>query len=187
MPNNNIKAFVEGKKIILRSLVETDLLGNWPNWFNDSQVCEFNNHHRFPVTQHESSVYLDKVRKDNDSLVLAIVERKESKHIGNISLQKIDWINRNAEFAVIIGDHNYWGKGYAYEASEIIINQGFNELNLNRIYCGTSELNIGMQKLALKLGFQKEGKRRQAFFKKGKYIDIFEYGLLVEEFRTKLI
>ena len=55
-------------------------------------------------------------------------------------------------------------------------------LNLNRIYCGTTNENEGMKKIALKIGMLQEGVRRQAFYKWGKYQDIIEYGILKDEF-----
>jgi RimJ/RimL family protein N-acetyltransferase len=54
-------------------------------------------------------------------------------------------------------------------------------INLHRIYCGTSSENIGMQKLANKLGMIKEGQRKDALFKNGKYLDVIEYGIIVKE------
>ena len=56
-------------------------------------------------------------------------------------------------------------------------------MNLHRIYCGTSSENIPMQELALSVGMKKEGRRRQAAFKAGRYLDIIEYGLLKKEFK----
>ena len=60
---------------------------------------------------------------------------------------------------------------------------GFTELNLHRIYLGTSDSNIGMQKLALKLGFTQEGCRTEALYKDGNYHDIWEYGLLWGQYK----
>jgi len=55
-------------------------------------------------------------------------------------------------------------------------------MNLERIYCGTIESNKAMQKLAESMLMKKEGVRRGAFFVKGKYIDIYDYGLLKKEY-----
>jgi RimJ/RimL family protein N-acetyltransferase len=74
----------------------------------------------------------------------------------------------------------YQKKGYSYEACKKIIEHCFDELNLHRIYCGTLENNEGMQKLAEKLGMVKEGQRKQAVYKNGKFVDVIEYGLVKE-------
>lgn len=59
---------------------------------------------------------------------------------------------------------------------------GFRAMNLNRIACGTQLDNDGMRKLAQSLGMKEEGRRRQAQFKHGRYIDVVEFGLLRDEF-----
>ena len=92
-------------------------------------------------------------------------------------------MNRSAEFAIILGDKEYWGKGIGKEASSLIVKHGFEQMNLHRIYCGTSEENIAMQKLAASLGFKEEGRSRQEMFKNGSFKDVIRYGLLSDEFK----
>ncbi|MBU1895908.1 GNAT family N-acetyltransferase [Patescibacteria group bacterium] len=173
-----IQFFLEGKRIFLRPLETKDLNDNYQNWFNDAEICNFNDHHRFPNYKENMEEYYNSVIKSKISLVLAIIDKETGKHIGNITLQSIDNTNRSAEFAIIIGDKESWGKGIGKEAGELIINHGFNELNLHRIYCGTSTENKGMQKLAMSLGFKEEGIQKEALYKHGKYVDIINYGLV---------
>ncbi len=176
--------FLEGERVFLRALVQDDIEGDYLNWLNDAEVNKFNSHHYFPYSKSEACKYIEDVTSSSSDLVLAIVEKKSSKHIGNISLQQIDFINRSAEFAILIGEKKSWGKGYSKEAGKLIVNHGFMELNLNRIFCGTSRENIGMRKLAGVLKMREEGVRKDAIFKGGKYIDIIEFGLLKKHFFT---
>jgi len=178
--------FLIGEKIYLRGLNEKDLEGNYINWLNDPEVCKYNSHHVFPYYMENGENYIKSTYNSKNSLVLAIVIRETNIHIGNISLQKIDYISRNAEFAILIGEKNFWGKGYSKEASTLIITHGFLSLNLHRIYCGTSSDNIAMQKLAIYLGMFEEGRRKEAIYKNGKYSDIIEYGLLRNKFLEDL-
>lgn len=174
--------FLQGKLVYLRALEEKDLSGNYFQWLNDEEVCRYNSHAIFPNSESGMKAFLDSQHRSKDRVVLAIVDIQTDLHIGNISLQNIDWISRTAEYAILMGDKKYWGKGYSTEASLMMCVYGFIKLNLHRIYCGTSEANIGMQKLAAKMKMVKEGIRRKAFFKNGEYKDIFEYGVLKEEF-----
>ena len=98
--------------------------------------------------------------------------------IRTISLQSIDFINRSADLVIIMGEKAVWGKGYSNSACELGIRHGIERMNLNRIYCGTSELNTGMQKLALKVGMTLEGRRIKALFHRNKYVDMMEYEIL---------
>jgi ribosomal-protein-alanine N-acetyltransferase len=180
-----ITAFLEGKRLYLRGLIDEDASGKYPNWFDDTRVCEFNSHHVFPYSQKDAEAYIRSTHASKDTLALAIVLKDKHVHIGNISLQKINFIDQTAEFAIIIGDRDFWGKGYSREAAELLFRHGFMELNLNRIYCGTSVDNHAMLKLAEELGMQMEGKRRSHMFKHGRYVDIIEFGVLKTEFLAK--
>lgn len=176
------RPFIVGERIYLRGLEESDLSGNYFQWFNDEEVCRENSHHRFPNSQARMKAYLEEVSSSRDALVLAIVVKQDDSHIGNITLQAIDHINRSAELAIILGEKDYWGKGYAGEASRLIIKHGFDQLNLNRIYFGTAEKNEGGRKLMKAIGMVEEGRSRQAFYKNGQTEDMIHFSLLRNEF-----
>lgn len=175
--------FLEGNQIFLRSLEEKDISGDYPNWLNDRQVNYYNSRGRFPISLKKVKDYVLFSQTTETALILAIVWKESGLHIGNISLQNINWIDRNAEFAILLGNKDFWGKGVGVEAGNLIIKHGFYELNLHRIYCGTSSENIAMQKLAMKLQMKQEGLRKEALFKNGRYVDIVEYGVLKKEYK----
>lgn len=176
--------FLEDHKIGLRALEENDVNGEYSNWLNDKEICKYNSHHRYVTTKDEMAEF---VRTCNSRIAVVLaVELKETKvHIGNISLQNIHYIDRSAEIAFLMGARELWGKGYATEAARLLINHAFDQLGIQRIYFGTSENNIGMQKVGEKLGFKREGIRRKAIYKDGMFHDIYEYGLLREEWEDK--
>jgi RimJ/RimL family protein N-acetyltransferase len=170
--------FLVGQQIDLRPLKLSDVEGNYKFWLNDQEIVQYNSHGRFPQTIEKLTNYVNAVQSSNSDLVLAVIDKLNNKHIGNISLQSINWIDRNAEIAFLLGEKEYMGKGIMFEAGQLLINHGFKSLNLHRIFCGTSSDNHGMQKLALKLGMNQEGIRNEAIFNKGKYFDIIEYGII---------
>ncbi len=179
--------FLAGERIYLRPLDENDLRGNYVSWLNDEGVSKYNSHHTFPYSYSEGLEYIKQSSKSKDKIVLAIILKKKKLHIGNIALQNIDPVNRSAELAILLGEKDYWHKGYSKEAAFLILRHGFDELNLNRIYCGASSENLAMQKLAASLGMIEEGRRRKGLFKDGNYADIVEYGVLRSELKTKFI
>lgn len=174
--------FLSGKTVYLRGLREEDLAGPWYDWFDDAEVCRFNNHHRFPNTARRMREFLEAAAGGPHTLVLAVCDAASHAHLGNVSLDRIDLVNRSAEFSVIIGDRAAWGKGVATEAGRLLLGHGFRELGLVRIGCGTGEDNTAMQKLALRLGMREEGRRRQALYKNGRFVDVLEFGVLRDEF-----
>ncbi|MDO8558219.1 MAG: GNAT family protein [bacterium] len=178
------KAFIEGKKVYLRTIGTEDLTDVYRDWLNDSEICLFNSHHRFPNYDENMKEYYERIIKSRTNLILAIVDRGTDRHIGNVALQDIDFLNQNAELAVIIGDKDFWSRGVGYDACSLIMTHGFTELNLHRMYCGTFGDNVGMQKLALKLGFKPEGISRGQVFKNGSFKDVIRYGILRHEFKV---
>ena len=175
--------FLAGERLYLRALHESDAAGSYPSWFNNEEVCQGNSHHVFPYTTENALSYIRFARDSRDDLILAIVLKEDHRHIGNIALQAIHPVNRSAELAIVIGDDRAGGHGYGREATLLIFKHGFEELNLHRIGCGTFENNASMKSLAASLGMREEGRRKQAAFKNGKYLDIVEYGMLRNEFR----
>lgn len=170
--------FLHTGTLYLRALCENDITGNYARWLNDPEITLYNSHGRFPMTIEKLKEFVKTARTSNAMLVMAIVDSSSDQHIGNISLQSISWIDRNAEIAFLLGEKDWWGKGVMLAAGKLLIDHGFNALNLHRIYCGTSSENSGMQKLAEKLGMEKEGVRKEALFNNGKFYDVIEYGIM---------
>jgi RimJ/RimL family protein N-acetyltransferase len=169
---------LEGKHIYLRPLEPGDANGNYPHWLNDAEVCRYNSHGDTLYTREMAQTYIASVTENPSYAVFAICLRVDNRYVGNVSLQQISAKNRNAEFAILIGEPSVYGQGIGYEAGKLLIDYAFNTLMLHRIYCGTHGENRAMQTLALKLGMREEGRRKDAIFKNGKFADVVEYGLL---------
>lgn len=175
---NLFNSLLQDELIFLNQVKMSDIEGSYSEWFNNINVVKFNSHGRWPMTSENLKEYIQKTNASKNRLVLAIRLKENHKHIGNISLQNINWIDSNAELACIIGEVSCQGKGIMTRAGKLIISHGFNQLNLHRIYCGTSAENIGMIRVAEKLGMKKEGERHEALFKNGGYRNIVEFGIL---------
>jgi len=173
-----MKSFLSDELILLEPLERVHIDGNYRNWFNDPEVVRQNSHGRFPMTQRKLESYVTSTESNMSLLVLAVILREQQVHVGNISLQNIDWVDRNAEIAFILGEQKYRGKGIMFRAGQLLIQHAFNSLNLHRIYCGTLDSNISMKKLAIKLGMREEGRRQDAVYKHGQYIDVVEFGMI---------
>ena len=108
--------------------------------------------------------------------------KRQWKLIGSLAFNEIDWRNRAAEFGIMIGDKTYWNRGYGTEAVRLLVNHGFNTLNLNRIFLRVFENNPRAIRAYEKAGFVHEGRLRQAEFRDGKYIDVLMMSMLKDEF-----
>jgi [ribosomal protein S5]-alanine N-acetyltransferase len=164
----------------VRGLQESDLEGEYPKWFENQDVCKYNSHGKFIKTKEYFEEFYNSL--NNESQLVWAICHKNDRHIGNISLQNISYINRNAEFAILIGNAEHWGKNISFLTSNVLINHGFEKLNLEKVYCGIAGTNKRMINLAERLGMKQEGCRRNQLYLEGKWVDMLEFGLLREEF-----
>jgi len=182
----------ETDRLYVRPLTEKDILSeHYQSWFYDPEITKYNSHGLFPYTEEQKKEFIERVNSGKEIIWAVIVKEIEENileastqieiHIGNMALQSIDWVNRCAEFAVVIGEKGYWGKGYTTEAAQLLFKHGFERLNLNRIWTGTAETNFGMRSVAGKLGMSEEGCFRNAVYLNGSYCNIVEFGILKEE------
>ena len=175
--------FLVGERLYLRGLEASDVEGQYPSWLNDEILTQYLEHHVFPYSKASALDYIEGLRHRRDILMLAIIEKTTNKHIGNITLSSITTLHQSAEFTLLVGDRESHGKGLAKEASQLLLTHGFNTMNLNRIWCGTMDTNSAMQHLALSLGMQQEGIKRQEVYKNGRYNDTYQYSILKEELK----
>ena len=177
-------AFLSTERLYLRPLLLTDVQGTYPQWFNDEDVGAANTHHVFPFTPSDAEAYIRALHASRNAIVLAIVLREGDRHIGNTSLQNIEWVHRSADFAIVIGDKGVWNQGYATECARLMFHHGFSTLNLHRIAFGTFDNNEAVKRFAINLGMKEEGCRREAVYKNGRYLDVVEYGVFQAEFEA---
>jgi RimJ/RimL family protein N-acetyltransferase len=170
--------FLIGELVYLRGLEEQDLDGPYFQWFNDQENDVFTSHAMFPNTPEKMRSFFDNVKQYRNDIVLAIVEKNTDRHIGNVALHKINWINRNAEFAIIIGDKKAQSKGFATEAGRLMIKYAFEKLNLHRLGLGVHEDNKAAIRVYEKLGFEVEGRFKDHFLRNGKYSDTIRMAII---------
>lgn len=105
--------------------------------------------------------------------------------IGDVALQDIDWRNRSCSVGLGIQMIEQRSKGYGSEAVRLMLEYGFNNLGLHRIWANTLESNLGAQRSLEKTGFILEGRSRKAEYFAGRYYDKLHYGLLREEYNEQ--
>jgi len=88
-----------------------------------------------------------------------------------------DVYRKSAEVGYWIGEP-FWGLGIATKAVALIVDYGFNNSKLIRIFAGSFEYNLASMKVLKKNGFQKEGIAKNAVFKNGKIWDEHRFYLL---------
>lgn len=103
--------------------------------------------------------------------------------VGVAGLTSIDWPNRRAEFSLYIGpEHQKNGHGRAALAT--LLMHAFQNLGLHQVWGETFHGNPAL-KLFGEMGFTLDGKRREAYWKDGTWIDSYMISILEGEWREK--
>lgn len=177
---------LKGKTVLLRPVKRSDI-SYFLKWFNDPEVIQYLDLY-LPMTEMGEEKYIEELGTTRARIdvvfVIEVIEGGSTKAIGNCGLHGINSKDNNATFGVVIGEQDYWSKGYGTEAAKLVINYGFQQLNLHRIYSTAVAFNERSIKLHKKVGFREEGRLRQAMFKNGQYHDLVQFGILREEWRV---
>jgi RimJ/RimL family protein N-acetyltransferase len=189
-----MQGYLTGTRIYLRPLEREDLKGNMRHWANDPQVTQQMAMGVLPNTEegleYEFSQLVAERRTAGltqspsypSMLVFAVIACDGNIHIGNVGLYSIDFLMRNAEVRVVIGEKDFRGRGFAIEAYRLLIAYAFDRLNMRRIYAGARADNAASIAVLKKMGFVEEGRRREAFLRNEQVHDVIELGLLRREF-----
>ena len=173
-----------GERIYLspRSLEDVE---KYTEWMNDFETTDYTGRsHQIMTIEAERKYLEDHI---DEEAAFAIVELETDKLIGTIGLENIDHFKRKATLGIFIGDLEYRGKGYGAEAIRLILDYGFNYLNLNNIKLDLIEFNERALACYRKCGFKEYGRRRKCQFVNGKWYDTIEMDILAEEFKGDYI
>ena len=174
--------FIVGKKLYLRGLERSDLEGDYFQWLNNREVTRFMDSGIFPNTQEKMEEFYRNSALSSNNVILAIVDIDSDAHIGNIKLGPINWISRISPLGIMIGDKEFWGKNYAIETINLVLNYAFRSLNLHKVTLGVVEKNNAAVSVYKKTGFKVEGLAKSQFYLDGEYCDTLYMGMTREDF-----
>ena len=96
-------------------------------------------------------------------------------------MHKVDLKNRSGVFGIIIGEHEYWSKGYGTDATRTLLDFAFGELGLHRVELEVNDFNPRAVRAYEKAGFKRDGVLRDSLYREGKFHDVFVMSILREE------
>lgn len=166
----------------LRELTSSDI-PSINKWRNDSNlVSHLGAPFRYINIETDTKWFEGYLQNRSNAIRLAICRKSDAMLIGAVYLLNIDWLVRQAEFAIWIGDETYQGKGVGKFAIQEVLKHAFLDLNFNRVYLTALIHNCRAINLYEKIGFKKEGVIRQGTFKEGRFIDLVMMSILREDY-----
>jgi len=172
---------IKGNRIILRGIGQGDL-PLLHSWFNNPGLVRGLGDLNFPSSRWQQERWFERIQTDEKTIRLA-VQDIEGPLIGYTGFWNINWRDRHAKHAVLIGDPTYQGRSYGREIILTSARYAFDEMCLYRLGAIILETNEASLKAYQECGFQLEGRMRKHTFRGGKHVDSLLLGLLAEEYR----
>lgn len=175
---------IRGPRLILREYREEDfpcLRG----WINDPETTQ-NMSPIFDRVQTEAMTreFFNNVTGNKlPGHYMIIADGETEEYIGQCDLRTSSDPSHQAGLAIVIPDLANRGKGYGREAMDLILQLGFNRLNLHKIWLHVFARNTGAIHLYETLGFHTDGVLREDVYRDGQYLDVLVMSLLDREWR----
>ena len=166
MNPNNVEKYVEW----ISNPIVSDGMGNTSNILTEAVDKEF----------------IETALKNGDKC-FAIILLENDELIGNCSIYVKSSNDGVAELGIFIGDEKFRNNGYGQEALNLLLDYGFNYLNLNSVYLNVFSFNDVAINCYKKIGFKEAGRLRENYFLNGKYYDVVYMDILKREFNGSYI
>ena len=174
---------LEGKYVKLRALEKSDLT-KLRDWRNSKHIRKTVREFRILNLLNQKQ-WFEKIYTENppSSIMFGIVTN--SKLVGVCGLTYIDWKNKHAELSCYFQKTKWQKSKESIETIKLLLDYGFNELNLHRIWAEVYEISIENKKLLEKLGFVLEGTLRDKLWRDGRWWDSYVYSIINPDIERK--
>ncbi len=144
---------IVGRQMRLREKRTADAANDYA-WQTDTELSALDASPVLKInyTQYQAD-YTGELRYSFFSRQRFAIETLDGKHIGNCAYYGINGDKGETEVGVMIGNRDYWDKGYGTDVVTTLVNHIFRHTKLNRIYLKTLDWNVRAQKCFQKCGF----------------------------------
>lgn len=173
---------LEDEKVYLRPLEieDTDVL--YKSFNSDTEMRRFTGTQRV-FTKIEIQNSFQNFSQDKTRVGFGIIRKEDDQLVGDIALNEMySPSNRDANFRIAIFD-TYVGHGYGTSATKLMLDYGFGILNLHRIELDVYSFNERAIHVYEKLGFKREGIKRDNWYYDHKYYSSVVMSILEDEYR----
>jgi len=176
---------LETERLILRKPTLDDVEG-LQEVINDIRIAGTTLNIPHPYSVEDAKSWIERQQKgtvSRDTVNSSFFLKESGKLIGGIGLSDISPYHQKAEIGYWCG-YEHWGNGFTTEASRAMIEYGFNELKLERIYAICFATNTASVRVMEKIGMVFEGTARNEYKKDGKFVDFHHYAILRDDFQA---
>lgn len=128
-----------------------------------------------PYTEENGQKFIEFANGSDNRIIRAIC--KDDQAIGAIGLHpQADIFCKNAELGYWLAEE-FWGQGIMTHAIGLMVDLGFEQLDVTRIFARPFGSNIGSQKALEKNNFDLEAKFEKTLFKQDTFLDEWVYAI----------
>ncbi len=170
---------LETERLLLRPIEEEDIYELLEiRWDKDVMVYSLHE----AVSRSEQLAWF-KGLNTKKNLALSVLLKKDGglKLVGTIGLYDINTRHQRATFRMRLSKECQ-GQGIGFEAGRMLMEYGFNVLNLHKICGDQFAINKAAVTFCRHLGFEEEGTLREHFYQNGEFRDVSFVGLLKGDF-----
>ncbi len=146
------KISISGSKVTLREKRLADARNDY-RWQTDPELMRLDATALLTISLARYLLDYASVLQHPTSSICRFAMETDGKHIGNCTYYNINEKRGEAELGIMIGDRDYWDRGYGSDAVTTMINHIFEATGIGRIYLKTLEGNSRAQGCFLKCGF----------------------------------
>jgi RimJ/RimL family protein N-acetyltransferase len=145
---------ISGGLVNLRPISREDLPRR-VEWLNDEETVRLFT--GFPLDRAYDMFDAERWRQTTelDPLTLVwVIETKDGRHIGDVDMHDISRSEGRARLTILIGDRDYWGKGFGTDALTNMLKYAFDDLGLSAINLRVCDFNRRAIRCYEKCGFE---------------------------------
>jgi RimJ/RimL family protein N-acetyltransferase len=179
-------AWIAGDRVVLRAWERDDVRARWESDQTvDATEMKLRDWHEAPRSLQQREAEFDAQIAEPDAATVPLIIEVDGRAVGDINLFQIDTRSANAALGLSIWRAEDRGKGFGTDAIVALLRWAFGQMNLHRVELSVDPRNTSAIHIYEKVGFVAEGRRREAHFVDGCYVDDMMMGLLREEFLAR--
>ena len=145
---------LHGAKVILREKRIEDAEKDY-RWRSDPEIARLDAAYPLSMSyERYLKLFQDQLRYPTPGSHHFGTDAVDGTYIGNCMYYDLDSVRLEAELGIVIGDRDYWGNSYGYDAVTTLLDYMFTEINLNRVYLHTLDWNERARRSFAKSGFK---------------------------------
>lgn len=169
---------LRGERVWLRAAVKADIVEEAAS-VSDAETGHFLGL-KMPVSAEGAEQFGQQMLSQQGKSIwfFAICLLEDDRRIGTVNLRNLDRENGSAELAIVIGEKALQGQGLGTDALNCLVDFGFGELRLERIYLHVFDYNLRATRSYENAGFQTDAILRRSRFHRGQHHDVHLMSIL---------